>query len=95
MGTSGQQIERLEKGQRRLSTIWIDRLAAALDVSPQELIGDTDLPNEDDLQQMLELALQAVPLGVPREEQTRIVAGHLRAQLEQYRAADEAADTAD
>lgn len=34
MGTSTQQVERLEKSQRRLTQDWIERAAAALDVEP-------------------------------------------------------------
>lgn len=51
MGTSGQQVERLEKGQRKLSQEWIDKAAAALGVSaaaiisPENEVGVTpDLP---------------------------------------------------
>lgn len=95
MGTSGQQVERLEKGWRKLSTQWIDRLAAALDVSPQELIGDSDLPSEDELQQMLDLALREIPREATIGETTRIVASSLRAQLEQYRAVAEDPDSQD
>jgi SOS-response transcriptional repressor LexA len=38
-GTTRQQIFRLEKNQRRLSDVWIERLARALDCDPTELIG--------------------------------------------------------
>jgi phage repressor protein C with HTH and peptisase S24 domain len=34
MGTSTQQVERLEKSQRRLTQDWIERAAAALEVQP-------------------------------------------------------------
>jgi phage repressor protein C with HTH and peptisase S24 domain len=49
MSTSGQQIERLEKGQRRLTQDWIERAAVALGVGAIDIIGgesgDTpDLP---------------------------------------------------
>lgn len=37
--TSGQQIERLEKGLRGLDTDWIERLARAFGVEPEALIG--------------------------------------------------------
>ena len=37
--TSSQQIERLEKGERRLTIEWIERLAIALDVDPGELMS--------------------------------------------------------
>lgn len=38
MGTSAQQIERLEKGQRNLTVDWIDKAADALGVRPADLI---------------------------------------------------------
>lgn len=38
MGTTPQQIERLEKGQRGLSIEWIDKAATALRVEPWEII---------------------------------------------------------
>lgn len=41
MSTSGQQVERLEKGQRRLTSEWIDRAAAALGVEPTDIITHT------------------------------------------------------
>lgn len=37
--TSGQQIERIEKGQRRLTIAWIERIAKALRVEPEMLVG--------------------------------------------------------
>lgn len=38
MGTSTQQVERLEKSQRRLTQDWIERAARALEVSPADII---------------------------------------------------------
>lgn len=38
MKTSPQQVERLEKGQRNLTTDWIEKAARALGVSPSDLI---------------------------------------------------------
>ena len=38
MGTSGQQIERLEKGQRKLTTDWIDKAALAFGVAAGSII---------------------------------------------------------
>lgn len=38
MGTSGQQVERLEKGQRNLTQDWIDKAASALGVEPAAII---------------------------------------------------------
>lgn len=42
MGTSYQQIERLEKGDRQLSQKWIDRAAAAFGVEPAAIITPSD-----------------------------------------------------
>ena len=36
--TSGQQIEKLEKGQRGLEPEWIEKIAAAFGIEPEELI---------------------------------------------------------
>jgi phage repressor protein C with HTH and peptisase S24 domain len=38
-GTTNQQISRLERGERRLTTDWMERLAGALGCSPVSLIG--------------------------------------------------------
>ena len=44
--TSGQQIERIEKGQRKLSQDWIDKAAAAFGVSPEAIISPgAELPD--------------------------------------------------
>ncbi len=44
MNTSPQQIEKLEKGQRKLSSEWIGRAADALGVQPAALITEGELP---------------------------------------------------
>lgn len=36
--TSPQQIERLEKGERKLTIEWVERIAAAFNISPAELM---------------------------------------------------------
>lgn len=41
METTPQQLERLEKGQRRLTMEWLQRAAAALDVEVTALVDDT------------------------------------------------------
>lgn len=43
VNTSQQQIFRLEKGTRRMTFDWADRLARAMAVKPAELIGDERL----------------------------------------------------
>ncbi|SDC29965.1 Phage repressor protein C, contains Cro/C1-type HTH and peptisase s24 domains [Sphingomonas sp. YR710] len=46
MGTSAQQIEKLEKGMRRLTLDWIERFAAAFEISPAAIIsGESPPPN--------------------------------------------------
>lgn len=42
MNTSGQQVERLEKGQRKLSQEWMERAAKALEVSISDIISESD-----------------------------------------------------
>lgn len=42
MGTSPQQIERLEKGTRRLAKDWIDKAASAFGVPPPAIIASGD-----------------------------------------------------
>lgn len=44
MGTTPQQVERLEKGQRTLRQEWIDKAAAAFEVDPAQIIT----PQDDD-----------------------------------------------
>lgn len=44
MGTSPQQVERLEKGQRRLTTGWIEKFAEAFGVAPAAIISNDNLP---------------------------------------------------
>lgn len=48
MGTSAQQLERLEKGMRGLTTDWIDKAAAALGVAPGDIITPGAAPALDD-----------------------------------------------
>lgn len=59
MGTSPQQVERLEKDQRRLTRDWIDRAAEAFGVPAVDIIGD--LPPAD---------MRAAP---PLSDQPRVV----------------------
>lgn len=40
IGSTPQQINRLERGDRRLTTEWMERVASGLDVHPTELIAD-------------------------------------------------------
>lgn len=68
MGTTPQQVERLEKGQRKLSLEWIEKAATALEVDPSQIIAaDPDVrvapltqPYPDGSQS---IALRQVDLG--------------------------------
>lgn len=42
VGTSAPQIFRLEKGERKLSQDWMERISKVLDCSPADLISDPD-----------------------------------------------------
>ncbi len=43
IGTSPPQVTRLEKGQRRLTVIWLNRIAKGLDVAINDLLGEPAL----------------------------------------------------
>lgn len=48
VGTSPQHISRLEKGQRRLSDPWLDRLSVALSIRKADFLVDlSGIPPED------------------------------------------------
>ena len=47
VGTSNQQISHLEKGHRRLTLEWMERIAEALECHPSDLLsGGTRLEND-------------------------------------------------
>ena len=46
VGTSGAQLTRLEKGQRRFTDTWLKRISKALDVTVSELISELGNNNE-------------------------------------------------
>ncbi len=55
VGTSNQQISHLEKGRRRLTLDWMERIAKALECHPSDLLaGGTRLQNEKE-RAMIEL----------------------------------------
>ena len=56
VGTTGQQVGRLESGERRLSLDWIERFASALGCGPHELIGESfpvEKSRSEDLDELL------------------------------------------
>ncbi len=63
--TTAQTIGRLETGMRNLSTKWMDRIGAALEVDPQSLVRSEQ---QASAQVIAELALDAVqPIANPRD----------------------------
>jgi transcriptional regulator with XRE-family HTH domain len=81
-GTSPQQIERLEKAQRRLSDVWLERIALAFKVQPYELIAPAALlPTEEELEAMLRDSQAELPAGLPFAEWPRAVASALHSRL--------------
>lgn len=63
--TTAQTIGRLETGMRNLSTKWMDRIGAALDIDPQSLVRSEQ---QASAQVIAELALDTVqPLTNPRD----------------------------
>lgn len=96
-GTSPQQIERLEKGYRRLSDVWLTRLAKAFEVEPYEILAPlgAGLPTEEELTELLRASQQELPAGLPYSEWPRAVAAGLRTRLARLlddRANDDAGD---
>ena len=55
VGTSNQQISHLEKGRRRLSLEWMERIADALGCHPSDLLGDPAQPRNERERAMMEL----------------------------------------
>lgn len=63
--TSGQQIEKLEKGQRQLTVDWIERIAIALGVDPAALVAGESGEFILTEQVAIEAAHMLVRVGLP------------------------------
>lgn len=48
-GTSQQQIQRLETGERRLTQGWMEKIAKALRIAPADLLPGIQRPGQDDV----------------------------------------------
>ena len=55
VGTSNQQISHLEKGRRRLTLEWMERIAKALNCQPADLLGNFSQIQDEKERAMLEL----------------------------------------
>ena len=82
IGTTLNMLGKLERGHRDLNADWIERIAGALGVEPFRLIApDRLFPTEDQLVDMLQLAQQRLPAGLPYSEWPRSVAAGLHTRL--------------
>lgn len=63
--TTAQTIGRLETGMRNLSTKWMDRIGAALDIDPQSLVRSEARPNPQIVARLGASEVEALPS--PRE----------------------------
>lgn len=53
--TTAKQIQRLETGERRLTTDWINKLSKALDCEPADIVPEFSAGLDDKEQKLLEL----------------------------------------
>lgn len=82
IGTKLSMMGKLERGERDLSADWIEKIASALDVEPFQLIAPERLfPTEEQLADMLQLAQQQIPAGLPYSEWPKAVAAGLHMRL--------------
>jgi len=93
IGTTRSMLAKLEGGTRPLTSKWIEKLADKLDVEPFRIIAPERLfPTEEQLADMLRLAQQQIPAGLPYSEWPKAVAGGLHMRLQKL--ADDRANAA-
>jgi phage repressor protein C with HTH and peptisase S24 domain len=86
VGTSRQQIHKLEKGEIQLTTNWMQRIAPHLDVGPKDLIEDdlsmppTSPLKKDEPREKESLTFRDTPM--PKMERTLPVLGRVKASSE-------------
>lgn len=85
IGTTPQQIERLEKGMRRLTDVWISRIAAALDTDPASILGAFRPNQEWLLEALLECPIDLVSAPT-HEEWARQLAAYLDERIKRQAA---------
>lgn len=80
--TTRNQLVKLEKGTRPLSSDWLEKIGKAVGVAPYLLIAPPDiLPDENELAQMLADAQATLPAGLPYSEWPREVAAGLHMRI--------------
>lgn len=93
--TTPQTIGRLETGMRNLSLVWMNRIAAALDVDPELLVRGTDAPPARFIARLGDAGAEALP--APRDAilptelggEGALVAMEVDASAGEYRAGDQ------
>ena len=63
--TTAQTIGRLETGMRNLSLVWMNRIAAALEVEPEMLVRSKEIPQPQFIARLTDAG--AEPLAKPRD----------------------------
>lgn len=66
IGTSATQIRRLEAGARKLTTIWMDKIATALECAPADLIAHAVVSEDPDVEPA-EVGLTGVATALARK----------------------------
>lgn len=81
-GTTRNYYGKMERGTRPLTFTYLEKLAEALNVEPYRIIAPAELfPTEEQLSDMLQLAQQRLPAGLPYSEWPRTVAADLHMRL--------------
>jgi transcriptional regulator with XRE-family HTH domain len=86
--TSGQQIEKLEKGERKLTVDWIEKIALALDVDPAALVagesGEFTLTEQVAIEAARSLVRVGLPTAQPTQANIQVLALMLEALVEMF-----------
>lgn len=72
VGTNKGQIWKLEKGERRLSDIWLSKLSKALNVSQSSILGETPTTGETRVIGFVQAGLFTESRTLPEEEQESV-----------------------
>jgi transcriptional regulator with XRE-family HTH domain len=82
IGTTRSFLGKMERGQRSLTSDWLEKIGQALLCAPYLLIAPPNiLPTEEELAEMLASAQQTLPAGLPYSEWPRAVAEGLHMRL--------------
>ena len=96
--TTAQTIGRLETGMRNLSLVWMNRIAAALDVEPELLVRGQETPEPKVIAKLGDAGVEALttprdailPIALAGDATTPLVALAIEASAGEYRVGDHA-----